>query len=152
SRPCPPWRRVVAVPPALRANSIWAGPLIRGMTMSFFTQMPIDSYVADAVQGFTLTADFDLATARSLAWMSQLSYETDPDKIAALCGKLNIGLVGAPIHRRVGIGRRAGTGLPIASTHALVLDLREALVVAFAGTDPVHLANWVSDFDIRQTD
>jgi triacylglycerol lipase len=114
--------------------------------MSFFTQMPIDSYVADAIKGFALTADFDLATARSLAWMSQLSYETDPDKIATLCGKLDIGLAGAPIHRRV------GTGLPIASTYALVLDLREALVVAFAGTDPVHLANWVSDFDIRPTD
>ena len=114
--------------------------------MSFFTQLPIDSYVADAVRGFALTADFDLATARSLAWMSQLSYETDPDKIANLCRKLDIGLVGAPIHRRV------GTGLPIASTYALVLDLRDALVVAFAGTDPIHLANWVSDFDIRQTD
>jgi triacylglycerol lipase len=114
--------------------------------MSFFTQMPIDRYVADAVKGFTLTADFDLATARSLAWISQLSYETDPDKIATLCGKLDISLAGAPIHRRV------GTWLPIASTYALVLDLREALVVAFAGTDPIHLANWVSDFDIRPTD
>ncbi|HEU0217020.1 MAG TPA: lipase family protein [Stellaceae bacterium] len=114
--------------------------------MSFFTQLPVDSYVADAVRGLALSADFDLATARSLAWMSQLSYETDPDKIATVCGKLDIGLVGAPIHRRV------GRGLPLASTHALVLDFGDALVVAFAGTDPVHLANGVSDFDIRQTD
>jgi hypothetical protein len=116
------------------------------MTMSLFTQLPVDRYVADAVRGFALTADFDLATALSLAWMSQLSYETDPDKISTLCGKLGIGLVGAPIHRRV------RTGIPIASTYALVLDLRDAVVVAFAGTDPVHLANWVSDFDIRRTD
>jgi hypothetical protein len=114
--------------------------------VSFFTQLPIDRYVSDAVQGFVPTADFELATARSLAWMSQLSYETDADKIATACGKLDIGLVGAPIHRS------AGRGLPIASTHALVLDFRDALVVAFAGTDPFHLANWVSDFDIRQTD
>jgi hypothetical protein len=116
------------------------------MTVSFFTQLPIDRYVADAVRGFVPTTDFDLATARSLAWMSQLSYETNPDKITTICGKLDIGLIGAPIHRRVRVG------VPIASTHAIVFDLGDASVVAFAGTDPVHLANWISDFDIRQTD
>src|SRR5215469_65913 len=114
--------------------------------MSFFTQMPIENYVAGAVEGFVLTSDFNLSVARSLAWMSQLSYETDPEKIAAICGKLHIRLVDAPIHRTL------GSALPISSTHALVLDLTEALVVAFAGTDPVHLANWISDFDIRPTD
>jgi triacylglycerol lipase len=114
--------------------------------MSFLTQMPIASYVPDAVRGFSASPNFDLSVARSLAWISQLSYETDPDKILAICDKLDIELVGAPIHRNV------DSGLPIASTYALVLDLKVALVVAFAGTDPVHLANWVSDFDIRPTD
>lgn len=114
--------------------------------MSFFTQMPISSYASGARNGFSASPNFDLSVARSLAWMSQLSYETDPGKILAICSKLGIELVGAPIHRNI------DTGLPIASTYALVLDLTEALVVAFAGTDPVHLANWVSDFDIRPTD
>src|SRR5215469_9795346 len=113
--------------------------------MSFFTQLPIDNYLADAVQGFAVATEFNLRTARSLAWLSQLSYETATDKIEAICQKLEIGMTGM-IHRNV------GSGLPVASTYALVLDLKQALVVAFAGTDPVHLANWVSDFDIRQTD
>ncbi len=67
-------------------------------------------------------------------------------KIEEICRKLDASLVGDPIHRAV------NTGLPVASTYALVLDLPAAIVVAFAGTDPVLLANWISDFDIRPTD
>jgi triacylglycerol lipase len=114
--------------------------------MSLFTQMPIERYAADAVAGFGNTAAFDLGVARSLAWMSQLAYETNTAKIREICGKWQISLAGDPIHRSV------STGLPIASTYALVLDLGEAMVVSFAGTDPVLLANWVSDFDIRPTE
>jgi triacylglycerol lipase len=113
--------------------------------MSSFTQRPIDAYVADAVKGFANSPRFDLGIARSLAWMSQLAYETDPAKIAAICAKLGIGLVAPPVHRNV------RSGLPLASTYALILDLDAAVVVSFAGTDPAHLANWVSDFDIRRT-
>src|SRR5580704_1286741 len=114
--------------------------------MSFITQMPIELYAADAVKDFRIADTFDLGTARAMTWMSQLAYETDRDKIGAICGKMGISLVGEPIHGS------AKTALPIASTYALVLDLRTAVVVSFAGTDPIVLANWVSDFDIRPGD
>jgi triacylglycerol lipase len=114
--------------------------------MSFLTQMPIELYPGDAARDFKIADDFDLGTARTLAWMSQLAYETDRDKVAAICEKMAIALIGEPIHRSV------KTGLPVASTYVMVLDLGPAVVVAFAGTDPVLLANWISDFDIRPTD
>ena len=69
---------------------------------------------------------------RALAWMSQLAYETDFDKIAAICAKMKIARIGDPIHRGV------ATGLPVASTYVLVLDLGPAVVVSFAGTDPAN--------------
>ena len=114
--------------------------------MSLFTQMPIERYPDDATRGFKLAEDFDLGTARALAWMSQLAYETDKKKVRDICTRMNIALVGDLIHRDV------KTGLPVASTYVMVLDLGPALVVSFAGTDPVLLANWISDFDIRPTD
>jgi len=114
--------------------------------MSLLTQLPTELYAADATASFEAVIDFNAGTARTLAWLSQLAYETDQTKIQEVCRKLNVTLVGDPIHRSV------NTGLPIASTYAMVLDLREAVVVAFAGTDPVLLANWISDFDIRATD
>jgi triacylglycerol lipase len=114
--------------------------------MSFLTQMPIELYADDAAKDFRIADDFDLGTARALAWMSQLAYETDRDKVTAICQKMAVALIGDPIHGSV------TTGLPVASTYVMVLDPGPAAVVAFAGTDPVVLANWVSDFDIRQTE
>src|SRR5258708_5020781 len=78
--------------------------------------------------------------------MSQLAYETDRDKINDICRKLGIGLVDEPIHRSI------TTGLPVASTYVMLLDLGDAVVVSFAGTDPVVIANWISDFDTRAAD
>jgi len=129
------WRKLRAVNIARQGNN-----------MSLLTQLPTELYAADAAADFAATSDFNRGTARALAWLSQLAYETDQKKIEEVCRKLNTILVGDPIHRSV------RTGLPIASTYVLVLDLRTAVVVAFAGTDPVSLANWVSDFDIRATD
>jgi triacylglycerol lipase len=111
------------------------------------TQMPIEIYPGDATKDFKAVDGFDLGTARAMAWMSQLAYETDQDKIKAICRKLDIALVGDRIHRSVNTGL-----LPIASTEAIVLDLGAVVVVSFAGTNPGSLANWVSDFDIKAGD
>src|SRR5207253_6537159 len=72
--------------------------------MSFLTQMPVELYAADATTDFKAADGFDLGTARALAWMSQLAYETDFDKIAAICAKMKIARIGDPIHRGVATG------------------------------------------------
>jgi pimeloyl-ACP methyl ester carboxylesterase len=48
--------------------------------------------------------------------------------------------------------RSVNTILPIASTHVIIVEVKDVRVVAFAGTDPIVLANWISDFDIRRSD
>jgi hypothetical protein len=114
--------------------------------MSFLTQLPEALYPQTKLPKFPAGAAFDLETARALIWLSQLAYETDTAKIKRICGTLGIGLIGDPIHKSV------ATALPIASTYVMVFDVSGSTVVSFAGTDPVVVANWVSDFDIRSTD
>jgi triacylglycerol lipase len=115
-------------------------------TMSFLTQLPINLYAADAFDDFHPILTFHLGTARALAWLSQLAYETDQSKINQLCQMLNLSPVGNQIVESV------TTALPIADTKVLVLGFGGATLIAFAGTDPVSLVDWVSDFDIRPTD
>jgi len=114
--------------------------------MSFLTQLPEALYPQTKFANFRPGAAFDLDTARALIWLSQLAYETDTAKIKRICGGLEITLIGDPIHKSV------ASALPIASTYVMVFDVSGSTVVSFAGTDPVVLANWVSDFDIRSTD
>src|SRR2546425_182506 len=45
--------------------------------MSFLTKLPRERYSASAFDRFTGGREFDLGTAKALAWMSQLAYETD---------------------------------------------------------------------------
>jgi hypothetical protein len=111
--------------------------------MSFFTRLPEPLYSRDAFAAFNPSRAFDLGTARALAWMSQLAYETDNrDKIERILGLWNLRLVTllkAEVRRLV----------RVANTHGLVASRDDVQIIAFAGTDPVDLANWISDFDAR---
>ena len=54
--------------------------------MSMLVELPLELYEPKAFAAFNPVAGFDLGTARSMAWMSQLAYESEhPDKIAAIC-------------------------------------------------------------------
>jgi hypothetical protein len=54
--------------------------------MSIFTQMPLKLYEAGASVGDCNIGDrFDRSTAHAMAWLSQLSYETDKKKITNVC-------------------------------------------------------------------
>jgi hypothetical protein len=113
--------------------------------MSVLTQLPEDRYPDDAFRSFRPVSKFDKGTARALAWLSQLVYENDKEKLNRLCGRLQARLIGDPIVKSV------ETALPIASTRAMVFGLRGASAIVFAGTDPLVLANWVTDFNIENT-
>jgi triacylglycerol lipase len=79
--------------------------------------------------------------------MCQLAYETDePDKIAKILADRGCALVEGGV-----LIREAKTVLPMAYTHCFVARHNQtgATIVAFAGTDPLSLANWVSNFDAR---
>jgi triacylglycerol lipase len=113
--------------------------------MSMFTKLPSEFYDAAAFDGFSSDRDFHRGTAKAMVWLSQLAYETDePKKIEAILSTWKLRLVEEVISELRSV-------LPMASTHAFVAAGRGATFITFAGTDPVVLANWISDFDTHMT-
>jgi hypothetical protein len=110
--------------------------------MSFLVELPESEYNRNAFARFAPTGGFDSGggTALAMAWMSQLAYETRlPDKIraiGALFGLAEISILQQP----------AKSTLPLSDTRGIIASKDNALIIAFAGTDPLNLLNWVSDF------
>ena len=110
--------------------------------MSFLVELPQSEYNRNAFAHFAPTGGFDngTGTALAMAWMSQLAYETRlPDKIraiGALFGLAEIRILQQP----------AKSTLPLSDTRGIIANKDNALIIAFAGTDPLNLLNWVSDF------
>ena len=108
--------------------------------MSFLVELPQNEFNPDAFAQFAPTAGFSNGNTLAMAWMSQLAYETRlPDKIRAI-GEL-WHLAGVRI-----LQQPAKSTLPLSDTRGIIACKDEALIVAFAGTDPLNLLNWVSDF------
>src|SRR4051812_22887909 len=117
--------------------------------MSILTRVPREVYDRNrSVFGaFDAGTEFQLGTARGMAWLSQLAYETETDgKIAGVLAAWGLQQVGDAI------ACRGGGGLPTAMTHGFVAAGRGATIIAFAGTDPLLLANWATNFHIALAD
>lgn len=121
-------------------------PIIAGgLRMSFLTKLPKERYSRDGFAGFNGQRDFNLGDGKAFAWMSQLAYETDePEKIKDIFHVWGMTPLGDGI-----LAAEVNSVLPIASTQAVIAVGRGATIVAFAGTDPLVLANWITDFDTR---
>jgi hypothetical protein len=108
--------------------------------MSILVELSEDQYNPTAFANFDARAGFNIKTARAMAWMSQLAYETRlPDKIERI----------AKLWELDGIRKLrqpAKSTLPLSSTHGVLATKGEAMIIAFAGTDPLNLLNWISDF------
>ena len=114
--------------------------------MSVLVELPESEYNLNAFAQFVPTGGFSIGTALAMAWMSQLAYETRlPDKISAIGARF--GLTKIRILRRP-----AKTTLPLSDTRGIIADKDDALIIAFAGTDPLNLLNWVSDFYVGRPD
>jgi triacylglycerol lipase len=124
----------------------WGDGRARRLGMSFFTTLPRELYSARAFDDFVAGGDFRLGNAKAMIWMSQLAYEPEdpggPDKIRSVLASLGLGLVDGGI-----IADDDKMIVPKVKTRGFVAAGRGATIVAFAGTDPVVLANWISDFD-----
>jgi len=107
--------------------------------MSFLVRLPRDRYESDAFERFESSA-FALGSARATMWLSQLAYEDKRPKIESVLSDWGLTLVrsfGAPLL----------TMLPIASTAGIVATGKGRLFVSFKGTDPLVIANWITNFD-----
>jgi hypothetical protein len=109
--------------------------------MSFLTELPEDFYARDAFRSFSAREVFDLGTARAMMWLSQLAYEESPEKIDRIAR-----IWGLELPKMV--SGAISTALAVQDTAAFVASREEAILVAFSGTDPIKLANWVTDLSL----
>ena len=117
--------------------------------MSFLTMLPRSLYKPHAFKGFKPgLSDFDMGVAHAMAWMCQLAYETvDKSKIESVAGEWKPLIIPA----NGIISKDVVTVLPMSSTQLIVGVCDGAAIIAFAGTDPLALVDWITDFDIRRT-
>jgi hypothetical protein len=122
--------------------------------MSILNFRPIEFYQPDAFAAFKPTGDLDLGTARGLMWASQLAYELDThtskkqlDKLNAILDRLQLELIQiVPIPGFPQVPMTALPLLPAVSRDALVIGRPGALIIAFAGTDPPRVQDWLVNF------
>src|SRR6266567_911630 len=109
--------------------------------MSVLVALPEARYARDAFVGFDAAVSFSAGNARAMAWAAQLAYEDDrPEKVQRILERWELG--GATL-----FAADVVSVLPIASTRVLVLANADALIVAFKGSDPLVLANWITDLN-----
>lgn len=108
--------------------------------MSLLVERPEADYAVTSFDNLPLDAGFTIAKAYGMAWMSQLAYETfDPRKVERIARAWTIETVDV-------LHQPARSTLPLSNTHGIIARKGRASIIAFAGTDPVDLLNWISDF------
>jgi triacylglycerol lipase len=112
--------------------------------MSFLVELPQSEFNPDAFMQFAPDSGFTIGNALAMAWMSQLAYETRVrDKIRAIGNLWHLADVCI-------LKQSVKSTLPLSDTRVVIATKEKALVVAFAGTDPLNLLNWASDFYLGQ--
>ena len=105
--------------------------------MSCLTTFPEEVYPADRLATAVKAGAFELDRARALMWMAQLAYEAtapEPRKLEGILERW---------------GFRCRARLSHGKIEGYVAEGDGALVVAFAGTDPLVFENVITDVDIR---
>jgi triacylglycerol lipase len=113
----------------------------RGRPMSFVTELPEEFYARDAFSGFSPRGVYSVVNARAMMWASQLAYEGLSQKIENIRSLWKFTSA-----QRIFGG--ISTRVALQDTAAIILASPEAVVIAFSGTDPVKLANWVTNFTL----
>jgi triacylglycerol lipase len=114
--------------------------------MSVLVELPQRFYEEnrDAFGEFAAAGPYDIGTARAMAWMSQLAYETaHRDKIESVCGLFGLRLIEI-------IANDSDSGFELLPLHTrgVIAEGHGAIIVAFSGTDPLIPVNWITDFDV----
>src|SRR5450432_1242406 len=114
--------------------------------MSFLVELDRSAYPDHALDNFAAIAPFSLENARAMMWMAQLAYETPDDPDEAVAKAKIAGILGAWQMQMRGFARNDPlTGLPRKSACVVVGGGRGATIVAFAGSDPLKVEDWITD-------
>ena len=116
--------------------------------MSFLVQLSRNAYPGLALDKFTATAQFSLDNARSMMWMAQLAYETPGDNGDEASARKKVAdiLDGWQMKLRGFKRNDPLTGLPHRSACLVAGGGLGATIIAFAGSDPLKVEDWVTDF------
>ena len=116
--------------------------------MSFLTTLPRDRYSSEAFAEFNpQQAAFNLGTARAMAWTCQFAYETsDKEKVASIAADWSLTVPAGGI-----VSEEHATILPLSSTQLIVAIRNGVAIVVIAGTDPLTLPDWITDFRFLPT-
>jgi len=110
--------------------------------MSVLVSLKPEIYRDDALNGFTATPEFTPGNARAMMWLSQLAYETDDKrKVDDILAKFQ--LKNRPLGSNGPITRllQRKASFIVAAGHG-------ATFVMFAGTDPLEIGDWFTDFKL----
>jgi hypothetical protein len=111
--------------------------------MSILTALPDALYLHQRPSLQNISTGFDLGTARALAWMAQLAYETDdPGKVRRILESWGWTL-------RDNHAGRVKSVLPLTSAKGFTAARKGVSILTFAGTEPISLADWILDFSIH---
>ena len=110
--------------------------------MSAFVELPLEAYAAGRFDGFRPVPTFGIGTARAMMWAAQLAYEVRHarHKIPIVLARWSLSTVAL-----LSDGKQSPE---FAGTRGLVAQGRGATVLAFAGTDPMAFANWITNFNV----
>jgi len=108
--------------------------------MSVLVSLKPEIYRDDALNGFTPTREFTPGNARAMMWLSQLAYETDDEpKVDDILAKFQL-------KKRLLGSNGPITGLLQRKASFIVAAGHGATFVMFAGTDPLQIGDWFTDF------
>ena len=115
--------------------------------MGMLSQIAADKYPRTAFSSFTPEPGFTLGNAIAMAWMSQLAYEAtdahNPNGIVAAIGQ-KFGLLQASA-----FAQTFSSKLPLMSVRGVIAVGPTAIVVAFAGTEPLTPGDYITDFEAK---
>jgi len=108
--------------------------------MSFLVELDRSEFPDHALDGFAVTPQFALTNAQAMMWMSQLAYETaHRPKVESILGAWQLTM-------RAFASNDPISGLPPHSACVVAAGGRNATIVAFSGTDPLKIEDWITDF------
>jgi hypothetical protein len=107
--------------------------------MSFLVSLPESQYATDAFVEVH-SSQFSIRNARAAAWASQLSYEDEYDKVKRVTKRWGVSDVILVEGEDINV-------LPLTATRVLLIEVSGVLFIAFAGTDPLVTADWITNFD-----
>ena len=108
--------------------------------MGRFTALKEEVYPRKPFTAFPATTAFEMTSATALAWAAQLAYETANKE------KLNRILTGWGWQLDAIVDGVFSSALPITTTSGFVAHTGATTIVAFAGTEPDNLLQWIRNF------